>query len=343
MLLFKSYISELFHLDHPNLLYLLPLLVWLMSGTEILVNWRNRAKDYNTISTNRIISSATNVSYKFGHPLQLYISSNGLVLGTILGQLIAFFHIIRKLQFSIISTSKEALKAVATKYKSFALFSTPAALVNILAVNMPWFMIAAFDGQSATGQFGNAYKLTYLPISMLGMALGQVFFEQISRLKTDKTESASVSHELVNLMFTAALIPVIVLAVWGDIIAPWLLGDTWQEAGVYIQITILFYFSMFLTSSFSSAFSTYGKLSQQLVYNVTFLIGTSAALYFGYTIGGDTRTALLWFAIVGTTLRLFILNYFFVLFGKNLIAKTIFAIILVALLLWLGFGIKDGF
>jgi O-antigen/teichoic acid export membrane protein len=343
ILLFKNSIAELFRLNSPNLLYVVPVMVWLTSSTDTLVSWRNRAKDYTTISTNKIISSVTNVGYKLSHPFQSILSGNGLVLGTILGQAIAFIHITRKLAFNIFDTYKDALKLVWTKYKPFALFSTPSALVNILAINMPWFVIAAFDGQAATGHFGNAYKLTYLPMSMLGMALGQVFFERIARLKSNKDESAAISHQLFNLMFAAAVIPAVVLAVWGDEIAPWLLGEKWREAGIYIQITILFYFSMFLTSRFSSAFSTYNKLSIQLIYNIIFLVATFSALYFGYTIGGDTRTALAWFAIVGITLRIAVLNYFFVLFGKNLIAKTIFAIALTGLLIWLGFGIKEGF
>jgi hypothetical protein len=63
-------------------------------------------------------------------------------------------------------------------------------------------------------------------------------------------------------------------------------------------------------------------------------------LYLGYTLGGNTRTALAWFAGVGIVLRLAILNYFFVLFGKKLIAKTIFAILITGVLAYLGFSLK---
>jgi O-antigen/teichoic acid export membrane protein len=208
---------------------------------------------------------------------------------------------------------------------------------------MPVFMILAFDGTTSAGYFGNAYKLSYLPMSMLAMALGQVFFERISRIKKDKEAASQMAHWLFNAMFFAALFPVVILVVWGDEIAPYILGEQWTETGIYIQITILFYFAMFMTSSFSSAFSTYKKLNQQLIYNGIFLISTFLALYLGYTIGGSTRVALAWFAIVGTILRIAVLNYFFFLFGKNLITKTIFAILITGILIYLGFGIKEGF
>ncbi|PCJ65654.1 MAG: hypothetical protein COA58_09620 [Bacteroidetes bacterium] len=343
ILLFKEQIATFFQLKNSNILFLLPLFVWLMSSTESLMNWKNRAKEYETISTNRVLTSLAGVGYKLSHPFTNLFQGNGLVIGHLIGQSIAFIHIARKLPFSIFNTSRETLKKIALKYKSFAVFSSPAALLNILATSMPFFMIAAYDSQAATGHFGNAYKLTYLPMSMLAMALGQVFFERIARLKSNKKEAAEISHQLFNLMFGIAVIPVVILAVWGDQIAPFILGEKWEEAGVYIQITIFFYFSMFLTSSFSSAFSTYGKLNIQLVYNATFLIATFSALYFSYKTGASTRVALAWFVVVGTILRIFILNYFFILFGKNLIAKTIFAILIVAVLSWFGFGLKEGF
>jgi hypothetical protein len=52
---------------------------------------------------------------------------------------------------------------------------------------------------------------------------------------------------------------------------------------------------------------------------------------------------LAWFTLVGAVLRIGILNYFFTLFGKNLIAKTIFALLITAILINIGFGIKEGF
>jgi O-antigen/teichoic acid export membrane protein len=136
---------------------------------------------------------------------------------------------------------------------------------------------------------------------------------------------------------------VVIMAVWGDQIAPIVLGSQWQEAGVYIQITILFYFSMYLTTSFSSAFVSYNKLNVQLIYNSVFLLSTFLAMFLVYELGGSTRQALAWFAVVGIVLRIAVINYFFYLFGKNLVSKTIFALLVTGGLLWIGFRIKEGF
>ena len=341
--LFKDPIARFFKIENSNMLYFLPVLVGLMSSTETLMYWRNRSKEYSIISNNRVLTSISSVGYKLSHPFLNLLKTNGLVLGHLLGQVVALVHISRRLPFTVFAITQSTLKQTAKEYRSFAVFSSPAALFNILATSMPVFMILAFDGTASAGFFGNAYKLSYLPMSMLAMALSNVFFERISRLKNDKEAASDMAHWLFNVMFGVALLPVVILTVWGDEIVPFILDDEWKESGVYIQITILFYFSMFMTSSFSSAFSTYNKLNQQLIYNASFLVCSSAALYIGYTTGGSTRVALAWFAVVGTIFRIGILNYFFFLFGKNLIAKTIFAILITGTLVYLGFGIKEGF
>lgn len=338
--LFKHGIATFFSLRNANLLYALPLIVWLTSSTESVILWRNRSKAYPKISANRILFSTSGTMYKLSHPW-FNGFGNGLFQGQLIGQSIALINIAYRLPVNLFQTTLSNLTAVAKRYKSFALFSSPAALLNILATSMPVFVISAFDGQEATGYFSNAYKLTYLPMSMLAMATGQVFFERIARIKNQKEEAGEMAHQLFNTLYILGIIPVIVMLTCGDVVAPLLLGDQWVESGVYIQLTILFYFSMYLTSAFSSAFETYQKLSVQLIYNLVFLISTFIALYLGYVWGGNTQTALLWFTGVGVVLRLVVLNYFFVLFGKNLVAKTIFVVLLTSFLAVVGFYLKS--
>ena len=341
--LFKESIASFFQFSNPNTLFLLPCIIWLTSSTETLISWRNREKQYKQISTNKVIISTSSTAYKLAHPFVFTQNAHGLLFGHVLGQLLALLHIARKLPSHLFQVSKEIVTSIAKKYRSFMLYSTPAALLNILAVNMPWFIISAMDSQAATGQFGNAYKLTYMPMSMVAMALSQVFFQQIARVKNDKEQASTLSHDLINLLYAVAVIPVAILVVWGDLIAPFILGPEWKDAGIYIQVTIVFYFTMILTSPFSSAFSTYNKLQVQLIYNFVFLVSTSTALYLGYIIGGSTQHALAYFAVTGSILRIGVLNYFFTLFGKKLVTKTIFAILFATLLIYLGFGIREGF
>lgn len=332
--LFKVQIASVFGIQHSNWLYLVGPVISLSGVLESLVFWRNRQRKFAKISTNRILSSGGSSALKLAYPFSK-LAGNGLILGHSLGQLIAVIHLAYKSGISFFDYNINELKALMKEYKQFPLFSAPAALVNTLAVRMPFFLLAFYGSLAETGYLDNASRLTYLPMSMLAMASSQVFFERIARLKRDKVSSALMSHQLINFLFLLGILPVGLLFVFGHDIIPWILGPEWSEAGVYVEILILFYFSIFLTAPFSSAFETYNKLKEQLIYNIAFLVLTTAAMIGAYLYFDSTRIALLSYAGIALAMRLLILNYFFHLFGRKLLGKTLIGILLLAAVIWL--------
>jgi O-antigen/teichoic acid export membrane protein len=315
----------------------------LTGSMEALVLWYNRKRFYRRISLNRVISAVSAASYKTAHPFSGPIHGNGLIMGHILGQILGFAHLVYRSGLGLFQANWQEMRVTFKLYRQFAIFAAPAALLNILAIRMPEFLISSFDGQEATGFYGNASKLTYLPMSLLAMAVSQVFFERIARIRNDKKASAEMSGQLFNFLVYFGIVPVALVAVWGDKIFPLVLGSEWTTSGVYAQILIFFYFSMFLTSSFSSAFEAYNKLRVQLLYNGSFLLLTAGAMLWSYLNNYDTLTALTVFTIVGVSLRLGIINYFFHLFGKRLLFKTILVILATAGLVILLMYIRSRF
>ncbi|MBR9859284.1 oligosaccharide flippase family protein [bacterium] len=320
---FHRQICTLFGLEEAPWLYVVSPVFAITGCIEALVHWRNRQKKYQRISINRMISAGSATSYKFLHIVVELIKGNGLIIGHIIGQVLGFIHIGRNSSIQWFDTTVDRLKSVFKEYQQFPKISAPAALVNTLALHMPAFMITAFAGESNTGFYGISQKLTYIPLSLLAMAVSQVFYERIARLRTDQEATAEISHSLFNFLVLLGVIPVIAVAVWGDVIFPFILGDKWTTSGQMAQVLILFYFTMFLTSPFSSSFVVYDKLKQQLIYNISFIIVTGGTLYFTFVNGWDTLDAIAAFAIAGGVMRLFILNYFFKLLGKSLLLKTL--------------------
>lgn len=334
LFLFDQIIVDALKITDPRWLYLTPLAVALGSMSESLVMWHNRAKKYGKLAGNKILKASSSAAYKLSHPL-IFSAGNGLVIGQLVGQISAFTHLFLKHSAELIKVDFKELRQASRDYKHFPIFSMPAALVNMLAVYMPFFVLSYFGGQEYPGYLENASKLTYLPMSMLAVAFSQVFFERIARIKDDKEMSAAVSHQLIQFLFFLSVIPVAILVVYGDKIIPAVLGSEWQLSGQFVQILILFYFSMYLTSPFSSAFEAYNKLRVHFIYNSIFLLTTTAALFITYKVYNDMLLALQAYAFTGTVLRLLILNYFFKLFGRSLIIKTFLGILIVAVLIWL--------
>jgi O-antigen/teichoic acid export membrane protein len=150
---------------------------------------------------------------------------------------------------------------------------------------------------------------------MLAMALGQVFFERISRNKSNMKEANALARELLHLLLALTAIPAILLFFLGEDLAIILLGETWREAGTYIESTILFYTAMFISNPFFCLFDVYQRLKQELIFNFLFLVGGAAAMYWAHVQGYNSLIALQWFSVIGIILRFGVLNYLFRLVG----------------------------
>ncbi|MBT8326085.1 MAG: oligosaccharide flippase family protein [Bacteroidia bacterium] len=317
ILLFRQQFSHWLGITNHNILFVIPLIVWLSGCAEAIILWRNREKKYRTISVNRIATSASATGYKLSHPFIASIPINGLVLGQVIGQLVALVHIAYKLPFNLFRTTKKRLKEVAQLYKSFPIYSMPSGLLNLLATSMPVFLISYYAGQKATGYFAYAFKLSYLPLGMIALAMGQVLFERLSRMKDDRTETAEISQNLLKLLVGISVIPAIVLFFWGEELMVWAMGSKWKIAGVYVENTILFYIAMFVSNPFFCTFDVYKKLDKELLFNIVFIAASTLSMILAYHYYQSTLIALQWYSLVGILLRIGILHYFFGLVGRH--------------------------
>ena len=111
ILLFKTNIGVFFKLNDPNLLFGLPLIVWITSSTESIILWQNRVKKFKKISVNRILFSSSGTGYKLLHHFTL-VAGNGLFFGQVIAQAVALSHMLYKLPIQVFQTTKQNLLAV---------------------------------------------------------------------------------------------------------------------------------------------------------------------------------------------------------------------------------------
>jgi O-antigen/teichoic acid export membrane protein len=322
--------------------FAVPLIIALTGSSECLIQWYNRNKRYTKMTASKVTNSITTNSVKLAYPLANISLFNGLIIGQIIGQAVTFIYLSYKIGMSFIaSINRRNLLRAVKSHKNLVLFSSPAALVNVLALSMPIFLLAHFVSTDETAFFGTAKTLIFVPLGFISMAVSQVFYERLSRLKNDKQETSKLSHQIINLLFALAIVPALATAIWGNDLVPFILGSEWVESGVIAQVMVFFFFMLYLTSPFSGAFVVYNKLKYQLVYNTVFLLATSTTMYLLLLQGYSSIEALSGFALVGIILRIWVLNYFFFLFGKSLIRKTILAVVIIALVLFAGFSVTD--
>jgi PST family polysaccharide transporter len=116
-----------------------------------------------------------------------------LVIGTILGQIIATFFLILnstwkpKFTFSFLSLKK---------FIRYSSYLTAESSTNYWARNFDNLIIGKMLGEFSLGIYSRAYNLMLLPISSIVNALRRVMFPALSRIQEDKEKSASVFFNL---------------------------------------------------------------------------------------------------------------------------------------------------
>lgn len=326
LFVFQNFLLNLLDLKtFENWLYLIPITIFLIGSVETLSVWWNRERKYKKLSGNRIATSVSASGYKLIHPSLKMFQINGLVLGHTLGQLVSLALYLPKSANHHLKTNWTNLKGLAKQYKTFPMWAMPSTLINVVGTAMPVFIISYFLGRETNGYFGNALKLTYIPMGALAYAFGQVFYERLARYR-DQQERFELSRNIIRFLYFLSLGPVIAMAVWGDVIAPFILGADWYVTGQMIQIVVVFYFVMSLTSPFASAFEVYGKLNQQFWFTTLFTIFTTLALFLTLHYTNNIYHALMAFSFVGILVRLAMLIACFKLIGKSVIRTILFGL-----------------
>jgi O-antigen/teichoic acid export membrane protein len=76
------------------------------------------------------------------------------------------------------------MMAGAKRYRKFPLVSTWSALMNTLSWQLPAFMLAGFFSTSVAGFYSLGFRVLAMPMSLVGGAIAQVFFQRAARVRS---------------------------------------------------------------------------------------------------------------------------------------------------------------
>lgn len=209
----------------------------------------------------------------------------GLIIGQVLGQLVALSSMSRAAVAALnsegsTSRSDRYSSAVATARanRKFPAFSTPAALANELALQLFPLLATPLYGMAALGHYALVQRMLATPSGVIGSAIGQVYFRNIA----EQHRNGSPNRRLF-LATTGQLIAVgIPLFAVAWLISPWAFhqafGQSWQEAGDYARILSFVFFARFVVMGVSSTAVVHQRQAALLIWQVSLLAGTAAAI-----------------------------------------------------------------
>ncbi|MBI1307626.1 MAG: oligosaccharide flippase family protein [Bacteroidetes bacterium] len=326
--------------DSGNWMFWIPITVFITGAADTILVWFNRERRYKKVASNRVIGMAGGSAYKVLHPFQAVVPGNGLVIGHVVGQFLQLILLLPKKLKPVLQLNPTRLKEIAVRYKAFPLLATPSTLINVFGSYLPVFLIGAFLGEEINGLYGNAVKLTFIPLSAISYAVGQVYFERLARLRDDVAGRLSLSLNLLRFLFWLSVIPVSVLMIWGDVLIPFILGSSWEPSGSMVQILVLLYFVIYLSSPFAAAYEVFNSLKRQLWFTALFTVLSGFVLFLLLKQTGDVLIALTGYAFIASLVRIAMLFDCFRLTGKNIFISVVKALMILGGLTLLNLVIK---
>jgi O-antigen/teichoic acid export membrane protein len=270
-------------------LYLAPLAIFLTGLFNALSYFNVRIKKFKKIATANVYKSVVQATVRLGLGL-LKTGSAGLISGQILSNLtgnstLALDLIKNKKLLSKINRTD--IKRLAKRYIDFPKFSTWSALANTLSYNLTNIFISTVYSASTLGLYSMGNTAIGMPSSLVGNAVGQVFFEKANE-ERNRTGCAvhTFNSTFRGLMLIAVPTFVVLYFIVEDLFA-FVFGDEWRVAGQYAKIMLPLFFARFVTAPISTTNIVFEKQKIGLIWQTSLLLTTLVVFLFSYRMNFD--------------------------------------------------------
>ncbi|WP_018152841.1 lipopolysaccharide biosynthesis protein [Leeia oryzae] len=283
-------------------LHLTPLKGWLpfsfvvAGATAVTITVQgllNRQRKYTQISKLRVVQSVgiAGVGLLFGYlPNHEY--------GLVLAQTIVCFCIALAALWMVRSELKtwkqQRLFAVAYTHQNAPKYLLPAALLDVVTLQMPVILISAWFGENMAGQFNMAWRLLMLPIVLVGSAVGQVFMQRLSIVKHDPAAAKKIIRKTWLLLMALGFLPLLTIFLYGESIFSIVLGGNWQKSGNLASLMAPMVLAMFISSPTSGTYIIFGLQRFNLLFGILTAIYRPACLWIGKIFNSLEIAIILW-------------------------------------------------
>lgn len=237
ILIFNRQISHLLNNESVGpFLYFIPLTVFLTGCYQLINYWTSRQKKFTAVSAGRVAQTTSTSLLNLGSGF-MKAGNSGLIYSYVTGHALSLVTLTAFLKKSdwrhLRLINRREIKQLARRYSDFPKINSLHAFTDILQQSLLIFLLSYFFTDTVVGSYSRTFRLLAAPASLIGAALGQVFFQQAS---SKFARGESIRKLTINSMKGLALVAIpgfALVAVWGGDIFAFLLGKDWYTAGLY--------------------------------------------------------------------------------------------------------------
>lgn len=255
--------------------YLIPVGVFFTGAYNIVLQWGFRDRNYKAITRTNISQSIVANLTKVILGL-MKLGPIGLLLGVIIGQSAGITSLsspVFKKKELLSAISFQRLKQVLNRYKKFPLYSAPSNYVYTAGNNLPVVLLTSLFGSGVTGLFGLANSIINLPMNLIGNSVAQVFYSEAANIgKTNPQKIKNLSVKLIKKLSLIALVPLIILLLFGPWLFSFVFGAQWYDAGIYARILSVMVYFHFIILPIGRILEIFERQREGLIFNIIRLI-----------------------------------------------------------------------
>lgn len=247
--------------------------------------WNSRLHRFGWLTAGAVINTLAMIAVQLVIGFSGDMSARGLVLGSALGPaVVAIYLTVRTLRADgkliVRSINWEQMKQGMRRYQKFPRFDLWGSLLSLVAWQIPLFLLAYFFSSTIVGFYSMGMRLLQVPIRVIGQAVGQSIYPWLREARGNggiPAVTASAFRRLVLL----TLFPLLALAVVGQDVFSAIFGQSWQEAGRFVQILSVWVFFWFVSVPLGSVLNVLEKQELNLQINALNLVTRLVSLVIG--------------------------------------------------------------
>lgn len=197
----------------------------------------NRNKEYDVLMKNSVIrfGSTAIVAIVLA---RIGFLKYGYYIGNVIGQIITVVHMHKFLpRLQLRNRICDYIDIIKNNF-DYIRYQMPASITVTLRTELPNLLIGGLFGNTMLGYFAISQKLLTIPVTFLGQALGRIFFQRIAEMKRSGKKIGEFVERNINRGMFIALVPMTLLAAFGDAAIVLFFGEEYSIGGIICRIIV---------------------------------------------------------------------------------------------------------
>lgn len=264
----------------------------------------NRQKMYKVLFWNPSLGTITNavVSIVFG---LLHCGLWGYSLGNILAIVVVIIHMLRYANpFSKREDEGTRMMDTLKQYKNFVHYQLPANIIGTVSKQLPVQLISRFFGNAILGSYSMCLNILGLPSKFLAAPINRVFYQEAAERRNNGKNIGEFAFQILRSNIKIAMIPILLLIIFGKQLFCFALGSNWEMAGVLASYLGIYQMMSFCNSCLSGKFILINKQATILILNFSGIAVYFVTFLLCHIVGFSIITTMAVYSIVGALFEL---------------------------------------